>query len=129
MTIGCTSIRNAPIVTVMNTKIHSGFNSGSVMSLKLLPSAGMIHLCRFVESGIDILQAAQEDDHLISHTLPYAHDGDGRKCLIRTVDERLGVDPEVCKQSIQDAFRAVDLHPQSGDDRQRHNDRYEKMRL
>ena len=86
----------------------------------------MIHLCRFVESGIDILQAAQEDDHLISHTLPYAHDGDGRKSLIRTVDERLSVDPEVCKQSIQDAFRTVDLHPQSGDDRQRHNDRYEK---
>ena len=33
ITIGCTNIRNAPIVIVIKTNTHNGFNSGRVMSL------------------------------------------------------------------------------------------------
>ena len=32
MTIGCTSMRKAPMVTVIKTNTHKGFNSGRVMS-------------------------------------------------------------------------------------------------
>ena len=82
------------------------------MVFELLPSAGVVHFRRFIEGGIDVLQAAQENDHLVTHALPYAHDGDGRQCLVRAVDERLGVDPHIRQQGVEDALRTVDLHPQ-----------------
>ena len=93
---------------------------------KFLPCACMVHLRRLVKCRIDVLQPAQEDDHLITHTLPYAHDRDGRKRLVRAVDKWLGVDPEVCKKCVQDPLRTVDLHPQRGHHRQRHDHRHEE---
>src|SRR5699024_2157467 len=97
--------------------------------LKLLPAAGVVQLRRLVESRVDVLQAAQENDHLVSHALPDAHDGDGGEGLAGAVDKWLGVDAEVCQQGIQDALRAVDLHPQSGDNSQGHDNRHKKSHL
>ena len=67
---------------------------------ELLPAACVVHLSRLIERGIDVLQTAQKDDHLVADTLPYAHDRDGGKRLIGTVDKRLRVDTEVPEQRI-----------------------------
>ena len=96
------------------------------MSLNFCHALAWSHLRRLIERGVDILQPAQEDDHLVTHALPYAHDGDGPAALVRAVDKRLRVDPEVRQERIQDALRAVDLHPQCGDNGQGHDHRHEK---
>ena len=42
------------------------------------------------------------------------------------MDKRLGVNSEMGQKCIQDSLRAVDLHPQCGDNCQGHNYRHEK---
>ena len=93
---------------------------------KFLPCACMIHLSCFIKRRVNVLESTKENDHLISDTLPYTHNCDGWKCLFRTVNKWLCTDPQMSKQCIQDSFRTVDIHPECGYNRQRHNNRNKK---
>ena len=72
--------------------------------LKSLPGAGVVYLRRLVEGGTDVLQASQENNHLIPHALPHAHDCDGRKRLFGAVDERLCFYAEGGEDGVNDSL-------------------------
>ena len=86
----------------------------------------MIHFRRFVKRGIYRLQTAEEDYHLITHALPCAHYRYRGQRLICAVNERLRVEAHVCEQRVEYALGTVNLHPQSGNNRKRHNNGNEK---
>ena len=100
--------------------MHSGLSSGSVISLNFFPPACVIHFRRFVKRGDLSPQTAEEDYHLITHALPCAHYRYRGQRLICAVNERLRVEAHVCEQRVG-MPSTVNLHPQSGNNRKRHN--------